>query len=188
MRKGNPPATVSPTQMLTSRIPEASQKLPRLALDAFEMLEKVGYMIEEAVEPIHKKLPKINDKILALEGAIQKTNEKVSTFKSEMEKLEENATLIRQLEKACKHLDSRCQHERQAADDKFKKLNEDLGGLDRRIDKFHDVIDLVQSNVNRKNDQVRDQYKVICNEQTQFGNKIKEMTDNFKAKQHEYEG
>ena len=136
--------------MVTSRIPEQSQRLPRLALDAFEMLEKVQGMIEEAVEPFHKRLPQITDHIKKLESTVAKTQEKVNTFKSEMEKLEENAALIRHLEKANKALDDRCQHDRQAAEDKFKKVGEDLAKTDDRIDKFYNVIDQVQAATDRK--------------------------------------
>ena len=74
--------------MITSRIPERTEKLPRLAYDAFEMIARVEDMIKEAVTPIEKELPRIHSKIDDTTAEHAKTREKLDKFKADIEKLD----------------------------------------------------------------------------------------------------
>lgn len=74
--------------MLTSRIPERAEKLPRLAYDAFEMITRVADMIAEAVEPFKREIPKINIKMEETINDLDKTKDKLNKFKVQMDKMD----------------------------------------------------------------------------------------------------
>lgn len=88
--------------MVTSRIPERTEKLPRLAYDAYEMLDKVKRMIHDKVEPLEKLTPVHEERLDSVQNGLLETNAKLAKFDNNMQRLDQILAFQRRLERDVK--------------------------------------------------------------------------------------